>query len=150
MTLGLRPQLNPEVFRWALPFLKVAAKNQRGSSMIPDSHLLSSLITANQTQLLSECSRYVSRSPQVFPILFLLLVTARLMPPDLDGQAAPITRKEILQWLEASGPRMGLNGRLRTGLAGARAILRAPARRMRFACGQIWTLNHDRFQALRL
>jgi hypothetical protein len=39
----------------------------------------------------------------VFPILCRLLVTARLMPPDLDGRAAPIKRKEILQWLEASG-----------------------------------------------
>jgi len=60
---------------------------------------LATLISLAQITRLKERARDVSRSPRVFQILLTLVIAARLTAPDLDGRAAPTTRKEILKSL---------------------------------------------------
>lgn len=61
---------------------------------------LATWINAAEITRLRERARDASRSPRAFPILGVLVFAARTAPPDLDGRAAPTTRKAILAWLE--------------------------------------------------
>lgn len=66
---------------------------------------LATWINAAEITRLRERARDASRSPRAFPILGVLVFAARTAQPDLDGRAAPTTRKAILEWLEIFGSR---------------------------------------------
>jgi hypothetical protein len=60
---------------------------------------LAALVSLKEISRLRELARDVSRSPRVYFILLLLVFEARSSAPDLDGRAAPMTRKALLNWL---------------------------------------------------
>lgn len=62
---------------------------------------LATLISFAQIARLKERARDVSKSPRVFPIMLALVIKARSSPSDLDGRAAVMTRRDVLEWLEA-------------------------------------------------
>lgn len=62
---------------------------------------LATLISFAQITRLKERARDASKSPRVFQILLALVIKARSSPPDLDGRAAVMTRRDVLEWLEA-------------------------------------------------
>ncbi len=62
---------------------------------------LATLLRATEVTRMKERARDASRSPRVFLILLALVIKARSSPPDLDGRAAAMTRRDILEWLEA-------------------------------------------------
>lgn len=60
---------------------------------------LAALVSLKEISRLRELARDVSRSPRVYYILLVLVLEARSSAPDLDGRAAPMTRKALLSWL---------------------------------------------------
>lgn len=62
---------------------------------------LATLISFAQITRLKKRARDASKSPRVFQILLALVIKARSSPPDLDGRAAVMTRRDVLEWLEA-------------------------------------------------
>jgi len=62
---------------------------------------LAAIISTAQVKRLRERARDASKSPRVFLILLALVIKARSSPPDLDGRVAVMTRRDVLEWLEA-------------------------------------------------
>lgn len=85
---------------------------------------LLALISLGDIRRLRELTRDVSRSPRAHYILLVLVLEARSSAPDLDGRAAPVTRKALLNWLaifQCAESREALRKLLET-LRGARMV----------------------------